>query len=322
MNNTILGLVMLSFVSYTQASTPTTSKVVSDYQGSGTITQGRAKTINKELYNCESGRSRVSAVGEIVDTNGEVWTVPASNQYLSAAHAVDLYNECTGNTPRTLSDIDLSRVPVVEIDPDGDIVTGYIFADNYFELYVNGKLIGVDAVPFTPFNSSVVKYKVKKPYQISVKLIDWEENLGLGSENNRGKSFHPGDGGFIASFSDGTVTSGEWSAQVFYTSPIYDLTCLEEQEEYRDTSSCFADGTNDGEQAYAVHWPLPEHWESESYDFSTWPKATTYSEEVIGVNNKKAYMNFREKFAGAKAEFIWSGNVVLDNHVLLKYEVK
>jgi len=50
-------------------------------------------------------------------------------------------------------------------------------------------------------------------YTIAVKVIDWEENLGLGSENNRGKKFHPGDGGFIASFSDGTVTNDKWKAQ-------------------------------------------------------------------------------------------------------------
>lgn len=46
------------------------------------------------------------------------------------------------------------------------------------------------------------------------------------------------------------------------------------------------------------------------------------SEDDIGVNNKKAYMNFIEKFTGAGASFVWSTNVVLDNEVLLRYEVK
>ena len=53
-----------------------------------------------------------------------------------------------------------------------------------------------------------------------------------------------------------------------------------------------------------------------------WPQATTYTEKTIGVDNQKAYMNFREKFAGAGASFIWPSNVVLDNKVLLKYRVK
>jgi len=40
-----------------------------------------------------------------------------------------------------------------------------------------------------------------------------------------------------------------------------------------------------------------------------------YLESEMGVNNKKADMIFREKFAGAGAHFIWSSNVVLANAV-------
>ena len=45
---------------------------------------------------------------------------------------------------------------MVEVDADGEEVTGYIVADNYFELYVNGKLIALDPVPYTPMNSVIV----------------------------------------------------------------------------------------------------------------------------------------------------------------------
>jgi hypothetical protein len=38
-----------------------------------------------------------------------------------------------------------------------------LVADNYFELYING-MIGVDATPFTPFNSHMVRFRVKRPY--------------------------------------------------------------------------------------------------------------------------------------------------------------
>ena len=48
-------------------------------------------------------------------------------------------------TPRDLSEVDLKKLPIVEIDKDGEVVTGFMVADNYFELYINGKLIGVDA---------------------------------------------------------------------------------------------------------------------------------------------------------------------------------
>ncbi|MFC0174577.1 hypothetical protein [Vibrio comitans] len=293
-----------------------------EYVGTGSITQGAAKTLEKNIFQCENGRSRVAGIGEITDAQGKVWTVPADNNFASGPKAVDLYEECSGITPRSIAEVDQNSVPVVIVDPDGEEVTGYIFADNYFELYINGTLVGVDSVPFTPFNSSIVKFKVSKPYTIAVKVIDWEENLGLGSESNRGKAYHPGDGGFIASFSDGTVTSKDWQAQTFYTSPIYDLSCLKEANGQRLSDECTTQGTDNGQDAYGVHWQTPSNWMTKEFDSSSWPQATLYTEDEIGVNNKNAYMNFIEKFSGAGASFIWSTNVVLDNEVLLRYQVK
>lgn len=39
---------------------------------------------------------------------------------------------------------------------------GYIFADNDFELCVNGEHLAVDAVPFTKFKSNVVRVGAKE----------------------------------------------------------------------------------------------------------------------------------------------------------------
>ncbi|WP_104400627.1 hypothetical protein [Vibrio penaeicida] len=295
---------------------------VNDYQGSASITQGLAKTVEPNLFNCENGRSRVAGIGEITDSEGTVWTVPTKNHLTTAPKAFDLYEQCSNITPQSLADVKEASVPVTVIDSDGEEITGYIFADNYFELYINGTLVAVDTVPFTPFNSSVVKFKVKKPYTIAIKVVDWEENLGLGTESNRGKAYHAGDGGFIASFSDGTVTGSDWQAQTFYTAPIYDLTCLSEIDGQRLSETCTTEGTNHGENAYAAHWQTPSNWMTQEFDSTSWPQATLYSENEIGVKNKKSYMNFIEKFSGAGASFIWSTNVVLDNEVLLRYEVK
>ncbi|GDY28001.1 hypothetical protein AHAT_38910 [Agarivorans sp. Toyoura001] len=312
----------IMFTTLLSMSPVTSANGISNYSGSGSITQGLAKTLASNIFECKNGRSRVAGIGEITDSNGQVWTVPANNNFASGPKAVDLYEECAGVTHKSIADVDETSVPLVIVDPEGDEITGYIFADNYFELYINGVLIAVDSVPFTPFNSSIVKFKVNKPYTIAVKVIDWEENLGLGSENNRGKAYHPGDGGFIASFSDGTVTNANWQAQTFYTSPIYDLTCLQEIKGRRLSENCSTQGTDDGKDAYAVHWPTPQDWMAKGFDAQSWPRATLYTEDEIGVNNKKAYMNFIEKFSGAGASFIWSTNVVLDNKVLLRYQVK
>lgn len=295
---------------------------LSEYKGSGSLTQGRAKTTESNIFTCQKGRARVAGIGSITDVNGTNWIMPADNHFSSGPKAMDLYEECAGITPASIDDVNQDEAEIVVIDPEGEVVTGYIFADNYFELYINGSLVAVDTVPFTPFNSSIVKFKVSKPYTIAVKVIDWEENLGLGTENNRGKQYHPGDGGFIASFSDGTVTNANWRAQTFYTAPIYDLTCLQEKNGARLSSDCTTEGTNDGESAYAIHWQIPKDWMEVDFDSEPWPQASLYSEDEIGVNNKKAYMNFVEKFSGAGASFIWSTNVVLDNEVLLRYQVE
>ncbi|MCL1044955.1 hypothetical protein L2737_06380 [Shewanella electrodiphila] len=295
---------------------------LSQYKGSGNITQGLAKTIELNIFECKSGRSRMAGIGEISDSKGKVWTVPATNHFTTAPKAIDLYEQCAGITHSSIADVNQADVPLVVVDPDGEEITGYIFADNYFELYINGKMIAVDTVPFTPFNSSLVKFKVSTPYTIAIKVIDWEENLGLGTEKNRGKAYHPGDGGFIASFSDGTVTNEDWQAQTFYTSPIYDLTCLTESKGKRMSNTCSTLGTDEGQDAFAVHWQTPNNWMTKEFDSSLWPQATLYTEDEIGENNKRAYMNFIDKFSGAGASFIWSTNVVLDNEVLLRYTVK
>jgi hypothetical protein len=57
---------------------------------------------------------------------------------------------------------------------------GYVVADNYFELYVNGKLVGVDPVPFTPFNSIIVRFRVQETLHVRA------ESGGLGGEARPG----------------------------------------------------------------------------------------------------------------------------------------
>jgi len=290
-----------------------------NYSGSGDVTQGRGSVQFNNLYDCEQANARPSPLGYIKGQVGITWTVPAETKFISAEKAVNLYDECTGTLTGSMAEFDQSRVPLQVIDEAGEEITAVIFADNYFELYINGQLIAVDAVPFTPFNSSIVKFKVSKPYQITVKLVDWEEHVGVGTEPGRAGPNSAGDGGFIARFSDGTVTNGDWRAQTFYTAPIYDLGCLQEVGQQRKSETCAAAAEN-GEVAQAIHWPMPSRWHTKDFDDSQWPLATTYSEETVGVDNKNAYMNFKEAFNGA--EFIWSSNLVLDNHVIVRYTVE
>ena len=105
-------------------------------------------------------------------------------------------------------------------------ITGFIFADNYYELAVNGQLVARDSVGMTPFNSTVVRFRAKYLMTYAIKGIDWETKHGLGMEH---EPFNIGDGGFIAYFSDGNGTHADWRAETFYIAPLDDPTCVRTQ---------------------------------------------------------------------------------------------
>jgi hypothetical protein len=286
------------------------------------ITQGLANTVlENNLLDCMGGR--VSAVGEISSTDGQNWIVPANTEF-GKLEAPDLFNECNNARPANINAVNLNDLPVVEVDANGETLTAYIFADNYFELYINGQLIGTDPVPFTPFNSNVIRFQASYPMTIAVKLVDWEENLGLGSENNRGNDFHAGDGGFIATFEDGNgnvvaTTGSDWKAQTFYIAPLDDPNHVVTLSDNTRSSESASTSPTCNANCFAVHYATPEDWASSDFDDTVWPNATTYTEDEIGVNNKPSYANFVEKFSGSGATFIWSSNVVLDNEVLVRF---
>jgi hypothetical protein len=284
------------------------------------FTQGLAKTINPGLLQCKGGR--VSALGEIKSDDGKTWIVP-SNVSTKLVDASDMSNGCNNVNSRSIADVNLDKVPLTVIDADGVEITAYIFADNYFELYVNGKAVAKDPVPFTPFNSSVVRFKAKYPITYAIKVVDWEENLGLGSEDNKGNKYHPGDAGIVISFSDGTVTDESWKAQNYYIAPLAnksDLVIAEIAGKVVRSTPTASNEPKCEAQCYAAHFAVPENWFAVQFDDSTWPAATTYEERTVGVDNKSEYTNFASEFR--KGKFIWTNNLNLDNEILLRHTVE
>ncbi|MBK19049.1 MAG: hypothetical protein CMM52_09485 [Rhodospirillaceae bacterium] len=295
---------------------------------SPSFTKGPGEITNKGLYQCKSSfgwsRGRVSAVGKITSEDGKEWIVPAETHFLTARKAPDLHNVCTGTTPGSLAEVDRSRIPVFDAGGLEEFVA-YIFADNYFELFVNGKLIAVDPVPFSPFNSSVVRFKAKRPVTVAFKLVDSEENLGVGTESSWGSDHHPGDGGLVAHFKDKSgktvlLTDDSWRAQTFYTAPLKDRSCLKVIGNRRDSSACDTEAADDGTQISGAHWAIPMNWMKAEFDDSNWPNAVTFTNQTVGVGNKRSYTSFTDVFdtPGADALFIWSSNLILDNLVLFR----
>jgi hypothetical protein len=249
--------------------------------------------------------------GSVTSSDGKTWTVPAVVH--EGAFAVDLYNDCTG--PGANPDWE-KQLQTVVIDPDGVDITGFIFADNYYELYVNGVFVARDRLAMTPFNSTVVRFRAKYPMTYAIKAIDWETKYGLGMEY---QTFNIGDGGFIAYFSDGNGTHADWRAEAFYIAPLDDPGCVRVAEG-RDSSFCSqavrpACAQKDPLTCEAMHFEVPPRWTSPKFDDSAWPWAVIWRPvEVTGV---PAYVNHRAMFNDA--EFVWTRNIRLDNLVLARY---
>ena len=252
--------------------------------------------------------------GEVTSTDGRTWTVPAAIN--EGAFAVDVYNDCTGSGENPNWQ---KQLQTVVIDPDGVDITGFIFADNYYELYVNGVFVARDRLAMTPFNSTVVRFRAKYPMTYAIKAIDWETKYGLGMEY---KTFNIGDGGFIAYFSDGNGTHADWKAETFYIAPLDDPGCVRVAGG-RDSSFCSQAvrptcAQKDPHTCQAMHFEVPARWAAPTFDDGAWPRAVIWRPvEVTGV---PAYVNYRELFGDA--EFIWTKSIRLDNLVLARYAAK
>jgi hypothetical protein len=81
--------------------------------------------------------------------------------------------------PKNSSGVLTADVPVIEVDRGGEVITGFIVADDYVEFSVNGKLVFVDSIPV---NSTIVKFRARRPITYAFLIVDWEEDLGLRTE--------------------------------------------------------------------------------------------------------------------------------------------
>lgn len=164
-----------------------------------------------------------------------------------------------------------------------------IYADNWFELYINGNLVAVDSISFIPHNVVSVDILPEYPMTIAVMAKDnADANTGLEYDNSQ-----IGDGGFILKFSDGTVTNASWKAKSFFYGPI--------------------DGDLKNPQTRVE--TIPANWFAVDFDDSTWENATEHSEEAVGP--KEPF--YQHDFAGAK--WIWTKDLALDNTVIFRTKV-
>jgi hypothetical protein len=254
-------------------------------------------------------------VGVVRSADGQQFPAPAPIN--EGAIAPDIFNNCTGtgDNPKYASEL-----KTIVIDEDGVEITGFIHADNYFELYVNGRFVARDSIPMTPFNSSVVRFRARYPMTYAIMGVDWETHLGVGMEY---ASYNIGDAGLIAYFSDGNGTHADWRAETFYIAPLDNPSCVRTTAAGRDSTFCHQGvrptcAEKEPATCKALRFPVPMDWTSPRFDDSRWPAAIIWSAEA--VTNQRAYTDYTKLFGDA--EFIWTRNLRLDNLMLARYTAK
>lgn len=170
-----------------------------------------------------------------------------------------------------------------------DAIAANIYADNWFALYINGRLTVVDPIAFLPHN--VVSVDILPEYPMIIAVIahdNADPKTGLEYGN------HIGDAGLVLKFADGTVTDATWKTKVIERGPI----------------------GGDIANPRVETMPLPANWFAPDFDDSKWENATVFTEQQ--VNPKPPY--YEHDFKGA--QFIWSRDLGLDNTVLFRKRIE
>jgi len=302
------------------AQTVTPGQMLGPLAPGGVVTMGLATNVTPghPTSKCTNPDARFPAAGMPANAgvstsaDGRQFTLPLAAE--NGPFAVDLYNDCVGKGDNPDWE---KQLQTVVIDKDGVEITGFIHADNYFELWVNGRFVGRDSIGMVPFNTAVVRFRARYPITYAIKAVDWESHPGIGMEY---ANFNIGDGGFIAHFSDGTKTDATWRAEAFYVAPLDDPSCVRVTADGgRDSTFCSQavrpNCAMDPKTCSALHFPIPADWTTGKFDDRRWPLAAEWPAAL--VTDHPSYTRHVKVFEDAR--FIWTKNLRLDNVILARY---
>lgn len=187
--------------------------------------------------------------------------------------------------------------------------TAEVWADNWFSLYINGKLVGQDSVAITTeksFNSDRITFTASYPFTIAMVTKDFKQN-DTGLEYIGTDRQQMGDGGFVAQFTDTSTgkvvayTNSSWRGLVVHQAPL--------------NVSCEKSKTPDTECTSRIS-AEPAGWSESSFNDASWPTASAYSKEQVGV--KDGYNNISWS---SNAQIIWTSDLEIDNTILWRHTV-
>ncbi|MCG3266958.1 PEBP family protein [Yoonia sp. I 8.24] len=187
-----------------------------------------------------------------------------------------------------------------------------VWADNWFEMRIDGVQVAEDSVPITTersFNAESFTFEAELPFTIGLVAKDFKENdTGLEYIGTRRQQM--GDGGVIVQIMDAAgdtvaVSNAEWQCLVIHTAPL-DKSCETEANPVAGEGVCGFESSNE-----------PAGWDLAGFDASDWPQADVFSENAVDPKMGYDEINWDET-----AELIWGPDLEQSNTVLCRLTVE
>ena len=209
---------------------------------------------------------------------------------------------------RLIATLMLAAVPTIgQAEP----FVADVWADNWFEMRVNGLQVAEDSVPITTersFNAESFTFEAERPFVIGLVARDFIEN-DTGLEYIGTARQQMGDGGVILQVGNGSgetvaVSNADWQCLVIHTAPL-DKSCEDEANPVAGEGACAFEILDE-----------PDGWDTADFDVSDWPEADVYT--AAQVDPKMGY----DEIAWVDAtQFIWGPDLEQSNTVLCRLTV-
>ncbi len=187
-----------------------------------------------------------------------------------------------------------------------------VWADNWFEMRINGAQVAEDSVPITTersFNAESFTFEAERPFTIGLVAKDFKEN-DTGLEYIGTNRQQMGDGGVIVQIADSSgavvaVSDADWQCYVIHTAPL-DKSCEQDANPVAGEGACGFDAEDE-----------PAGWDATDFDVSDWDAADIYSERAVDPKGGYDQISWAEG-----AEFIWGPDLEQSNTVLCRLTVE
>ncbi|MCI5077835.1 PEBP family protein [Oricola sp.] len=191
-------------------------------------------------------------------------------------------------------------------------LTGEVWVDNWFALWLNGEKLIEDSVPITTersFNAERFTFRADPPYTFAFEFRDFMENeTGLEYIGTRRQQM--GDGGAIAQFSDAdghivAVTDENWRCLVVQHAPVGGQACERARNPTVGEGDCAARTT-----------AISDGWTAPDFDDNAWASATVHSQRAVGPKDGYDAIAWNPS-----AKLIWGKDLERDNVILCRLTV-